>query len=123
MAREIITVTVAESISNNSAVHIDSVGEAYKATLPDRPATGLCKTGAASGSVQVILSGTVSAPVEALNGAFIYLDNNTPGALTTTKPAGDFQIIGRMIDNGLMVEPSQSQITTLNAAAVASFLQ
>ncbi len=123
MASEIITVTVAETISNNSAVHIDGAGEAYKAVLPDRPATGFCKTGAASGLIQVFLSGVISVPLEAFNGTFVYLDNATPGSLTTIKPAGEFQVIGRMIDNGLMVEPSQSQITILNAAAVASFLQ
>lgn len=122
MASEIITVMVAETISNNSAVHIDGAGEAYKAVLPDRPATGFCKSGAASGLIQVFLSGIISVPLEAFNGTFVYLDNDTPGDVTATKPAGDFQVIGRMVDNGLMIEPSQTQITTLNAAAVASFI-
>ena len=119
--REIVTVTIGEVIGNNNAVHIDSEGNAYKAVLPDRPATGFCKTGASDGSIQVILSGTISASVEALNGTFVYLDNETPGALSPIKPSGSYQIIGRMIDNGLMIEPSQSQINSLNAAAVAYF--
>ena len=118
---EITTAPVGETIEDDSAVHIDSEGNAYKAVLPDRSAIGYCITGASSGSVQVILSGSVPAALEAVNGAFVYLDNDTPGAVSSTKPTGSFQVIGKINEGFLMVEPSQLKISELSAAAVAYF--
>lgn len=118
---EITTAPVGETIEDDSAVHIDSEGNAYKAVLPDKPAIGYCITGASSGSVQVVLSGNVPASLEAVNGAFVYLDNDTPGAISSVKPSGIFQVIGRINEGFLMVEVSQSKISELNPAAVAYF--
>ncbi len=102
--REIITATAAETIANGSAVHIDATGEAYNATLPDRPATGMCIIGAASTeSIQVTVSGRITAPIEGQAGLVVYLDNETPGGITWTKPSGDFQPIGLLSDGGMLI--------------------
>lgn len=117
---EIITIEVAEAIGNNSAVYVSDVGEAYNAALPDKPATGFCRTGASDGAIQVFLSGLVPLPVEGLPGNIVYLDNVTPGEITALKPSGTVQKIGRISDGDYMLLDI-SQPEQLNAAAFAFF--
>ena len=119
--KDIVTIPVGETIGDNNAVHINASNQAYKAILPDRPANGFCEVGGSSGSIQVVISGSVPAPAEANDGVFIYLDNETAGEITHTKPVGSFQILGQMRDTKMVLSITP-QINELSPAAVVAFL-
>lgn len=120
--RDIITVTVGHEVGNAKAIHVDGEGVAYLAELPLRPAVAYCRFGAASGQVQAFLNGSAPATVEGFSGTYIYLDNDTPGGLTTIKPNGAFQVIGRILDGGEMAIEISNSETQLDAAALTFFL-
>lgn len=119
--RDIITVEVGETIGNSKAVHVSDEGFAYLAELPDRPAVGFCITGASSGLIQIFLNGATALPVEAIPGAYLYLDNATPGAITATKPEGTIQTIGRVLDGSDFSIEIQTEIQ-LSGAAMSFFI-
>lgn len=96
-----IPVTAGETLAVGDVVCIKgSDGYAYKADADDsdlRPAVGIIKKGASSGSkAEIVIIGVLAGQTAASPGARLYL-STTAGALTTTAPT-NAQVIGFVME-------------------------
>lgn len=95
----IITAVAADTIANESFVHIGSGGNIYpaEADVPGMEATAYCLVGGLTGStLQVLKSGIFEAPISVAAGDIIYL-TNAPGVCSVTATSGVFQVVAHAI--------------------------
>ncbi len=114
-SRVIITATAADTIADESFVHIGSGGDIYpaEADMPGMEATAYCLVGGLPGAtIQVFKNGVFETPIASDAGDLIYL-SNAPGACTITQTAGTSQVVAHAVtDTEMILEFQASSVSS-----------